>query len=241
VPEMIAPEPVSKGLAARAVGVIVSPRSTYADVARWPRWFGVLLLAVLIGGTAATMLAASEVGQQAVLDQQLTQAEASGRHLTDAQVQRLEQMAPYYKYFALPFQAVTLIVLALVVAGLALTVFTVLLGGDARFKQVFAIVAHSAMVTTLGALFIFPLDYVRKTMTSPTNLMVFLPFVDENTFLGRLFSAIDLIYVWWAVSLAIGLGVLYKRKTGPIASTILGIYAVLALVIAGVRTALAGA
>jgi hypothetical protein len=38
--------------------------------------------------------------------------------------------------------------------------------------------------------------------------------------------------VWWLVVLAIGLGVLYRRKTQPIAITLFGIYAVIILAIA---------
>ena len=43
------------------------------------------------------------------------------------------------------------------------------------------------------------------------------------------------------VSLSIGLGVLYKKRTSPIATTLLTIYVVIALAIALIRTALAGA
>jgi hypothetical protein len=43
------------------------------------------------------------------------------------------------------------------------------------------------------------------------------------------------------VNLSIGLAVLYSRRTGPIATTMIAIYITLALVIAGVKTALAGA
>ena len=37
-----------KGLAARAAGVIFSPRETYAEVAARPRAFGILALAILL-------------------------------------------------------------------------------------------------------------------------------------------------------------------------------------------------
>jgi hypothetical protein len=54
-------------------------------------------------------------------------------------------------------------------------------------------------------------------------------------------GSLDLIRLWWIVSLSIGLGVLYKRKTGPIAWTLIGLYLLIVLIIAGVRTALSGA
>jgi hypothetical protein len=67
---------------------------------------------------------------------------------------------------------------------------------------------------------------------------VFVPFLDENSFLSRLLGTIDLFQIWWLVVLAIGLGVLYKRRTGPIATSLLTVYAVIILAIAAVRSAL---
>ena len=181
---------------------------------------------------------ATEVGQRAIFNQQLEQMEASGRHLSDAQVQTFERMLPYYKYFAFIIQLVIFGLGGVIVAGLALGVFNALLGGDASFKQVFAVVAHSGMVLTLGGLFTLPLDYARETVASPTSLTVFLPMLEDNTFLAKFLGSFDLFRIWWAMNLAIGLGVLYRRRTGPIATTLLIIYAALALVYAAVTTAL---
>jgi hypothetical protein len=68
-----------------------------------------------------------------------------------------------------------------------------------------------------------------------------LPFLDENTFPVRLLGAIDLFLIWWLVNLAIGLGVLYKRRTGPIAAGFLTVYLAIALVIAVIKTFASGA
>src|SRR5256885_934096 len=70
---------------------------------------------------------------------------------------------------------------------------------------------------------------------------VILPFLEENTFLARFLGSVDLLYLWLSVNLAIGLGVLYKRRTAPIAGGILAVYVVIALLIAAVRSALSGA
>ena len=216
----------------------MSPRATYGAVAAQPRWLGAFLLVVLVCGLAATAFMATDVGQRAVLDQQLAQAEASGRHLSDAQVQMFERFVPYYKYLAFVFNLVFFGVGGLVVAGLAMGVFNALLGADASFKQVYAVVAHSVVILMVGALFALPLDYLRETLTSPTSLTVFLPMLDDNTFGAKLLGSLDLVRIWWAVNLAIGFGVLYRRRTAPIAATLLGVYAALALAYAAVVTAL---
>ena len=60
--------------------------------------------------------------------------------------------------------------------------------------------------------------------------------LDQESFVTYLLKALDLLWVWWIVSMAIGLAVLYKQRTGPIATTLLGIYVGIALLIATVRS-----
>jgi len=67
---------------------------------------------------------------------------------------------------------------------------------------------------------------------------VFLPFLEENSFLARLLGSIDLFQIWGTLSLAIGLGVLYKRRTSPIAWTMLLVYFVIVAAVAAIRSAL---
>ena len=230
-----------KSLAARIVGVLVSPRDTYADVALHPRWFAVLAVIVLIGATGVFALMSTDVGKTAAMDQQVRMMESFGMKLTDAQYARLEQGMSRAPYTGAIGQAVTLPLAAAIIAGILLGIFTALLGGDAKFKQVFAVVCHSGVVISLAQIFGLPLAYARESLSSATNLAVFLPFLDESSFAARFLGTIDLFQIWWIVSLSIGLGVLYRKRTAPIAMTILGVYAVIAIVIAAIRTALSGA
>jgi hypothetical protein len=245
VPEPIAVEPAAapadKGLFARAVGVLLSPRATYASVAKHPRWLGALVLALVVMGGGASLFLMTDVGRRAAIDQQVSQREAFGQRPSQAQLDMMARIAPYLPVFALVSQVLFVSIAALVTSGILFGIFTVLLGGDATFKQLFAIVAHSSAVLIVQNLFTLPLDYVRETLTSPTNLAIFLPMLDENTFLVRMLGAVDLFLVWWMVNLAIGVGVLYRRRTAPIATGFLAMYFVLALIIAAVKTALSGA
>jgi len=227
----------STSLPARIAGVIFSPRATYADVAARPRVFGALAFVLAVIVTATFAFLSTEVGQQASLDNQVHQMEAFGRTVNDAQYAQMERMAPYSRYFAAGFQLVLTPIMALIVAGLAFAVFNAALGGDASFKQVYAIVVHSGALLTLQALFTLPLAYARESLSGATNLGVFFPFLDENSFAARLLGSLDLFLIWWMVSLAIGLGVLCRRRTGPIATTLPGIYMTIGLIIAAIKTA----
>jgi Yip1 domain len=238
-PEIAAAEP--RGLVARILGVIVAPRATYADVAARPRWLGALLVVLFLTGGSTFAFLSTEIGQNAMLDQQRQTMESFGVKLNDEAMRRMEEGAARAPYFGAIGQAIVLPIAAVVVAGIALGIFNAALGGDGTFKQVFAIVVHSGVILALGAVFVLPLDYARETMSSPTTLAVFLPFLEENSFLARLLGSIDLMRVWWFVSLSIGLGVLYRKRTGPIAVTVLVVYAAIALVIAAIQSAVSGA
>ena len=231
----------ARGLARRIFGVLTSPRATYADVTAHPRWLGALVVVVATTIASSTWLLSTDVGQRAVIDQQLQTAEAFGRPITDAQYEQLKRFAPYSVYFAAASQIIFLPLMALVIAGIAFAIFNGALGADATFKQVFAVVVFSGVLLALKALFSTPLNYARESLSSPTTLTAVVPLFDDNTFAARLLGSIDLFYIWWLTNLAIGLAVLYKRRTAPIATTFLLVYGAIALTIAAVRSVMAGA
>ena len=178
-----------KSLLARVVGVFVSPRATYADVAARPRWFGVLALGIaLVAGSTFAFLS-TEVGQQAVLEQQAQVLESFGVKLSEAQQAQMESRLESARYTSAVSQVVFIPLAAAILAGILLGIFNALMGGDARFKQVYALVAHTGLIVALQTIFSLPLDYVRETMSSPTNLGVFAPFLEENTFPARLLGS----------------------------------------------------
>jgi hypothetical protein len=77
-------------------------------------------------------------------------------------------------------------------------------------------------------------------MSSPTSLFVFFPFLDETGVLARFLGIIDLFRLWWLANLAIGLGVLFKKRVGPIFTGFLILYGVIAVVYAGVSAFFSG-
>jgi hypothetical protein len=130
--------------------------------------------------------------------------------------------------------------MTLITAGLLFAIFNAGLGGDASFKQVFSVVTHAGVVMLLQALLVMPLNYVRESTTSAFNLAVFLPMLDESSLAARFLGMIDLFLVWWVIVLAIGLAVLYRRRTGPVVTGLLIAYVVIAGGIALIMRAVAG-
>jgi hypothetical protein len=227
-----------KGLLARAIGVIVSPGETYADIAAHPRVLAALVVVLLVVVTAQTGFLMTEVGKDALFDQQIRTMESFGVRINDQMYAGMEQGLQWAAYTGAAFTLVLFPVMFAIIAGIIMGVFSAVLGGDATFKQVYAIIVHSSFLMALQQVFVAPLNYARQAMSSPTNLAVFFPFLDETSFMAMLLGGIDLFFIWLIVNQAIGIGVLYKRKTAPIATTMLGIYASIVLVIAAVRAAL---
>jgi Yip1-like protein len=232
--------PAPKNLPARFIGVLTAPRETFRSIAAHPKWFGMLVATTLIVMVFTILPMTTEEGKQAALDQQVSQMEAFGRQVDDAGYERMRQGMAFAPYFAAASILVFAPVMALVISGILFAVFNAAMGGEASFKQLFSVVVHAGAVSALGTVFTGPLNYFRGAVGSATNLRVLLPMVEEKSFVGRLLGMTDLFIIWWLVVLAIGLAVLYRRRTQPIAITLLGVYAVIALAFAAFMSGVGG-
>lgn len=235
-----AASPAPLGLLSRFVGVITAPKATFLRIVAHPKWFGMLVLttSIVMAATAGPLF--TESGRLAALDQQVRQTEAFGFTVNDemyAQMERNMRFAPYTTAGAiLIFSPIVIVVMA----GILFAVFNAALAGDASFRQLVTVIVHAGVISSLGQIFTAPLNYLRGTAGSTTNLAVLLPMIDEGSFLGRLLGTIDIFIVWWVMVLAIGLAVLYKRRTQPIAISLFAVYAIIAVGLAAVMSSLGG-
>jgi hypothetical protein len=234
------PEAARKSLAARLIGTIFSPGDTFRSIAAHPAWLGAMVVVVLTVAAANFVLLSTDVGQQALLDQQIRGSEAWGRTVTDQQQEQMERMLPMMRFITAGSIILAAPIITFALAGLLLAVFNTALGGEATYKQVLAVNTHAGAITVISTLFTMPLNYARESLSGATNLAVFAPFLEEGSLAARFLGLIDLFLVWWVVVLAVGLAVLYKRRTGPVALSLLGAYVGIAVIIAVVMRAFAG-
>ena len=232
--------PAPANLLSRFIGVVFSPRATFLGIVAAPRWIGMLVLIAVFMSLATFLFLSTEVGRQALLDQQVSTMESFGMTVTDEVYSQMEGRLSFAQYTGSIVQFFTLPIMYVIIAGILFAVFSAAMGGEAAFKQVFTVVVHSGAVSVVQQLFVLPLNYVRESMSSPTNIAALLPMVPEGSFLAYLLGAIDIFVIWWVMVLAIGLAVLYRRRTQPVAVTLLVIYAVIAVAIAGVRSWMGG-
>jgi hypothetical protein len=227
-------------LPARFVGIITAPKETFQAVAAHPRWLGMLLVCAVLVAVCAALPMTTDAGKEATLRQQVEGMESFGMTVSDQAYEGMRRNMRFAPYTTAASIVVFTPIMTLVFAGLLYLAFNVIMGGEGTFKQLYAVVVHAGVISALAQLFTGPLNYFRGAVTSATNLAVLLPMVDPKSFVGRVLAMTDLFLIWWLLVLAIGLAVLYRRKTQPIALTLYGVYGAGVLVIAAVMSALGG-
>lgn len=219
-------------LFARFIGIITAPRPTFASVVAHPKWFGMYVLTAVIIAFFAALPMTTEAGKQAALDQQVSSMESFGMEVSDEAYEQLRGRTQYVAYTTGGSVLFGSLIMALILAAILWAIFNAAMGGDATYKQILAILVHAGVISALGQLFTGPINYFRGAVTSATSLGALMPMFDEQSFAGRLLGMIDIFIVWWLIVLAIGLAVLYRRKTQPIAITLFGVYAVIIVAVA---------
>jgi hypothetical protein len=221
---------------ARFAGIVFSPRSTFESVVAHPKWLIMYLLVAVITAFFAALPMTTEAGKQAGLDQQVAQREAFGVQTSDEAYEAMRKGMEFAPYLAAGGILIGSIIMSLIIAGILWAIFNAALGGDAAYKQILAVLIHAGVISALQQIFTGPVNYFRGAVTSATSLAALMPVFDDKSFMGRFAGAIDVFLIWYVVVLAIGLAVLYRRRTQPIAIALFSVYAVIALAIAAIMS-----
>lgn len=237
--------PVSRGLLARFVGVLTSPRATYADIARQPTWLGMFLLVVIVSTACQGWLSSTAIGRQAAIEKATEMVRLVGQRIPEERLTAMREqimtMPAWRAYLNAVLGSIVFVAIgSAIITGVLLAIFNAVLGGAATFTQLFAVVMFSDAVVVVKTIFTTPLNYARESFSNPTTFAALLPMLDEKGLMAAVLGSVDFFWLWWLVSLAIGLGVLYKRPTQGIAVSLISTYVVLAVTISAGIALIAG-
>jgi hypothetical protein len=211
--------------------MIRSPYATLSSVVKQPRSLDLAVLVIVVASVCSVGFLLTNVGRLAALDQEVRQLESIGTVITEARYAELRHLLPYRPAISA----------AAIIAGWPFmwiaTAFVVRAIGNrgarqATFAQMFTVVVHASSVFALRAIVATPINYARESLGGATSLGTLVPGFGDSTFIARLFGALDIFVVWWAVLIAMGLSILYQTRTVPIARWLLGAYATAAAVLA---------
>jgi hypothetical protein len=214
----------------RFIGMLTSPKATYESVVSWPRWGGMLALTTLITVLTVFLFLSTEVGRDIVMKQQVD---------AGAPTAQAEVAVRYARFIAPGFMLIGIPLFSVALSGILLGVFAVT-GGSASFKQVLSVYVHSGVVSTVAGVVNAVINYFLATDTNVTSLAGIGNAFAEKGFMAGFFGALDLTFFLGLFVLAIGLAVLYRRRTAPIFVSLSAVYVVIALVIGAVKAAFAG-
>jgi hypothetical protein len=219
-------------LPARALGVITSPRTTFAHVIGAPKWWGVLLLTTLVIFGCSAVVLRTEVGRMALVDQWERTTIAFGGTVSDAQYTRLLDLSQYGIAYAALTSLLNGPVLVFVLAGILTFMARAAFRADVTFRQLLAVVAHAGVILMLRQVVAAPAHYLSESLSSPTTMIRLAGTLDESSPLARFLGAVDLFVIWWIVVLAVGVAAAVRRPVRPVAVAFAGIYVALAILLA---------
>lgn len=206
--------------------MFTSPRATYQTIVAHPKPVGIMLLAILILAVSSAVPQFNPTIKQNILDQQIKAAEAGGRTMSDDQIAAMEKFSAFIPIVSVVGILVISPVIVMIFTGLYWLLFNVILGGTATFRQVLAVVSHSMIISSVGMALGAPIMILQGKMTNagPFNLRALAMGAEPDSFLAHFLGSISVFQVWGIIVTSIGLSVLYRRKTGGIATTLLLIY-----------------
>lgn len=236
---MVASDPIAaaspaSGLVQRAVGVMRAPRATFEQLRAHPTWLGMATTVLLVIAASFMVVSATEVGRQAALDQAVTRLEAFGIAVDDTRYAALERLAPSFGWMAAALTITAGPIALVAVSGVIYVVVRARVAGDPTFRQILAMVAHTGVILALQRLVAVPALFLTESMSTPTNLSVVLPMLEESSFPARFLGSIDVFTLWWTIVLGIGVGTIYRRPARRLVVTCCALYAAVAGVLAAI-------
>jgi hypothetical protein len=211
------------GVIRRIAGMVIRPRATLVELVQRPVWWDTWLVILGIWAACGTLLLASSVGQQALVDERVRVIEALGGAVSDDQYAALLAHPPRWVYVVSGSRLLLTPGLTLAVAA-ALWLVARYDGAAPSFAQALAVTVHASVVLLIGQVIATPLHYVREALTSPLNLAAILPLMEAGSVQARFFGTLDLFVLWWTGLLAMGLSVLTRQRTGRYALGITALY-----------------
>lgn len=219
-------EPDAGSLPRRVVDTFFSPIALFSRFGARPPWVDVMIISVVLGAIAFALI------PQEVLVNTMEEGMRQRGQEVPAGMDP-EQMAGMQRTFGMVAVVVFPWIMLAVFAGVMVLVFNVAMGGTATFRQYLGVVAHSSLVASVGSLVALPITMQKGVMVMGITLGALAGGMDPDGFVYQFLNAWNVFSVWQCVLLGLGASALNRRiGAGAAVGVVLGLYAVVALVIA---------
>ncbi len=216
------------GILERTIGVFTAPQKTFEDIAKFPSWVFPFILMVI-----ATMLITQLLVPVILADQQSNERYLEmmqDPNMSPEQLERMQDISEKsVKNFAAIGGGVTVIITSILSSAIILFIGNIILGGEAKFLQIFSMFCWGGLIGTLGYLIRLPLSLSKMTMDIAMGPAIIFPAGSEEQILYKLASAMDIFILWRMAMIAIGFAAIYRISQAKSYATIGGMYALMVL------------
>ena len=105
-----------------------------------------LVLVIIVVAGASGFFLSTEVGRQAVIEQQVNALESFGISISDEQYETMARQARLAAYIQAAVTLITFPLMTVGIAGVLFVVFYAFVGGGATFSQMFSVVTHAGVI-----------------------------------------------------------------------------------------------
>jgi hypothetical protein len=219
------------GLFARLTGIFTSPTAVFQELKGRPTWLVPLLIVSVAIAVMNASVSWSPVGERAIREEIQKKAPNVPPEALDRQLTITRNFGPVGALVGFP-------IFTMLIAGLLYLIFSVGMGGEGTFKQTLSAYAHTSVIGVAGGLVGTVLIFLKGNLRSSTALSAFLPFLEESSFLYKVFQGFDVFLLWQLGVLSVGMGVIQQTGTRKAAIAIFSVFVTIVLILAGIRQAM---
>lgn len=220
------PEPHAGSLPKRMVDTFISPVALFSRFGTRPPWWDVMLISVILGVVVMALIP-GEVWMNTTAEAM----RANGQELPAGTTP--ESMVGFQRIGAIIGGAIMPWIFLPIQAGLMVLIFSVIMGGGATFRQYVGVVAHASLIGAVGQLVSLPIIIQKGVMSSGITLGAVVGGMDPESFVYQFLNAWNVFLIWQLVVMGLGAAALNRRvSAGAAVGVLLGIYAVVAVIIA---------
>lgn len=180
----------------------VAPGRLFRRLREDPLWAGALATVVVL--TVASVFFTPEQLLEEMFRSQM------GPEASEADVEQALSFARPLSYIsAVLGPPVTIAALG----GFLYFVYTLVLGGEGRFGQLFSVSAHAMLIPTVGGLALLPLMVATGDPEVRLALHLLVPGLDPEGYLHALLRGLNVFGLWTAAVLGVGVAAVYRRQS----------------------------
>lgn len=198
------------GFLQRVIGIFVNPSRVFEYLRFKPDYLTPLILTILIS------MGVSALVYDIALNEQITRIEQNDR-IPDEQknniIDKMEEsrQGPRRIIYNTVVPAIGVLIAFTVVSAIFLFIGNILLGGKAKFVQIFSAYGYAYLVVAIaGTVVKLPLWLSQQTLKVDLSPGIFFPESAIHTTLYRFVSSFDIFTLWFLVVFGIGFAIIYR-------------------------------